>query len=168
MGKTTREVVDGMNEEARRQMEASEVVLLKEGEDVVVELEENDLANVGLSTAKAEGGVEVEIVKPGTGLPFLPPMKVAILGADSKKYRRLMGDVINQTLSRNMKGRPPAANEDQNVNLVAGITVEWNLVENGKPVVLSFEKAVEVYKRFPWMKEQLERASRDRTLFFGN
>ena len=80
---------------------------------------------------------------------------ITVYSKDSRAYR--------QSASLLARGE---GGEDGAEFLLAGVTKEWENIEiDGKTIEFNQENAIDVYKRFPFIIEQLERVVFDRLKF---
>jgi len=118
----------------------------------------------------ANDGANVELVHPvsGEGLGI----RVRVIGKDSDEFRRLIAAQSRRRVQRMAKqGRGVKAPdqeeiEHENVDLLAASTLGWEgMVYEGKELPFTRENAVMVYSKYPWVREQVDVAIGDRSLF---
>jgi hypothetical protein len=124
----------------------------------------------------SDEGAEVQIFAPdGTELQFY----IRVLGIDSDAFRqkstdmararakRLMG--AGQRFRRNqVPNIDPAQEEADEVELLATITIGWrgpDAVLEGKPLVFSLEACKMLYRRFRWIRKQVDEFVGERANF---
>jgi len=120
-----------------------------------------------LDTVRAgELGYELELKAPdGRALPG----RIRIRGYDSETYQALLDEQQRKRLARMAMSRTPAVEEmnaeslEAAASLVLGWTVLFDL--EGKPFEYSSANAVTLFRRFPWIREQVERAAGVRANF---
>lgn len=125
-----------------------------------------DLAE--LDTVKgAEEGYELELRHPTTGEPI--GAFITVIGEDSDRYqehlRALQKKSVDQFVrSRKVNGVDP---EEEGINLLAAATKSWHSLPpvDGKALEFSTGNARTLYKRFPWIREQVAVAVRERANF---
>lgn len=122
-----------------------------------------------LDTAKgAEQGYELTLSHPKTGEPT--PMKITVLGADSDAYREKLRDFQRRRADRMNKGRrlsvTPEEIEAETLEMLVAVTTGWSgFTLDGAPLPFSGDNARTVYRRFSWIREQVDQAVGDRANF---
>jgi hypothetical protein len=128
-----------------------------------------DLADLDLVSAANEG-VEVELVHPtnGEGLGI----KVRVVGRDSDEFRRLSAAQARRRVQRMSKGGFRNKTQDveeleaEGIELLAACTKGWTgMVMNKEVVPFSRDAAITIYTKYPWIREQVDTAIGDRSLF---
>lgn len=126
-----------------------------------------DLAT--LDTRKgAELGFSVELLHPKTGAPT--GARVTVRGADSDIYEEKFRELQRQrlgTLARQRSARlDPDQIEADSIVLLAAVTAGWDgIEENGAAVQFNEAAAQALYRRFPWIREQVDAAVHERGNF---
>lgn len=132
---------------------------------------------VDLSTldtvAGANNGFDVVIYHPGT-LANLG-ITISVLGKDSdefqkvsRKHQKKRLDRLSKGGFRGMAGLSAEESERDGLELLAACTMGWTgVVLDGKDVPFSTENAIDIYTRFPWIREQVDIAMGDRSNFLG-
>jgi len=98
------------------------------------------------------------------------PMKIKIIGKDSDKFIKLSEDFRRSTLD-DMKNNKTVeqrieTSKEYGDNLLIACTIEWQGIElDGKKLECTPENVKLVYKRFGWIKEQIDSAIADRANF---
>ncbi len=111
---------------------------------------------------KSNQGVEVQIQHPTTGENLAT---IKVLGTESDKFRTIQKKYFEKTRNKKMSA---VQVEQFRYESVAECVVSWDgIVENGKPIGLSKESAISVFRRCPWMLEQIEDAMGDTDLFLS-
>jgi hypothetical protein len=130
-----------------------------------------DLSKLEIASASEEG-TRIEIYHPITEQSFEPPIYVWVVGVDSQLYQKTALALQNKAMKKMIKsGRlrmSMTAEEQQanNIELYAKCTVNWENVEwEGKPLLCNFENVRMVLNKLPWLREQIETAISDRSLF---
>lgn len=126
-----------------------------------------DFANLDLTVAANEGA-EVELLHPVTGEGL--GSFVSILGTDSDRYKERMNKLRNKRIEAAKKAETiDMTAEDldqQNVDLLVACTTGFrDLVLDGEPVVFSATIAQQMYTRFSWMRDQIDREIGNRANF---
>lgn len=126
-----------------------------------------DLAQYDI-TEKAEQGAELVLAHPVTGEPL--DAVITLFGHDSAAYRNKLRDFAQQQISKG-KGKPKLdleASEKQAAELLAACTIGWkHIEEGGKAIPFSYAACVEVYRKYRWIREQVDVFVGDRANFFG-
>lgn len=105
--------------------------------------------------------VVVELKHPKTKEPI--GMSVTLYATHTKEFKEAQYKLIDTALAKRAKVKedyiPSAKETDENRILqLAEITKSWDIKQDGKPVKLSVEKAVEIYNKLPFVRSQLETA----------
>src|SRR5512135_3668091 len=126
-----------------------------------------DLKNLDTSEA-AETGAVLEVLHPTENTPL--GIRITLAGADSDIYRKFMYKATNKRVQRLKPGQGvPFTAEEQEENgldLLATCTLAWEgVVVDGEEIPCNKENAKELYRRFPWLKEQVDQFVGDRANF---
>lgn len=118
----------------------------------------------GLAKAQ-DDGIDVNITHPGTGDELGIVVRVA--GPDSARQKKARALVSNERLSKSRNKKPSVAElQADAIRITAASVISWNgIEENGKPVEYSAEAAEDIFRRFPFLYEQVADAVGDRSLF---
>ena len=122
-----------------------------------------DLAT--LDTAKvAEEGAELRVAHPTTGEDL--GITITLIGTDSKTFRDISKSRATASLKKKTREIDLDQNESDAVDLLAKCTKGWSgVTENGKEVAFSFDNAVQLYTKYLWLREQIDRFMADRSNF---
>ena len=122
-----------------------------------------DLAK--LDTAKvAEEGAELRVAHPTTGEDL--GITITLIGTDSKTFRDISKSRATASLKKKTREIDLDQNESDAVDLLAKCTKGWSgITENGKEVAFSFDNAVQLYTKYLWLREQIDRFMADRSNF---
>ena len=122
-----------------------------------------DLAT--LDTAKvAEEGAELLVSHPTTGEDL--GIKITLIGTDSKTFRDISKIRATMALKKKSREIDLDQNEQDSIELLARCTKGWSgITENGKDIPFSHENAVELYTKYLWLREQIDRFMADRSNF---
>lgn len=123
-----------------------------------------------LSTLDAVDTTDVIIIHPSSKEPI--GLVITVYGYDSEHYQKLQRAKINKRLAA--KNRKPLTSEQmerESIELLAKSTKCW--AQGGQETVLvageclpyTPDNAITLYTRFPFIKEQVDEAIGDRTLF---
>jgi hypothetical protein len=126
-----------------------------------------DLSILDTSEA-AEKGAVLEIMHPTENT--LLGIQITLAGADSDLYRKIVNKNVNKRVQRMKPGQsiPFTAEEQEEsgLNLLASCTLAWDgVVVDGETVPCNKENAKELYRRFPWIREQVDLFIGDRANF---
>ncbi len=120
-----------------------------------------DLAKLD-TTNLAEKGSALELRHPVT----MEKLGATILlaGADSHIYRNAQQKIAERRLAG---GKPGTPNLDgmlaEGIDLLATCTLGWeNIIVEGESINFTRDEVVELYTRFIWIKEQVDRFIHDR------
>ena len=122
-----------------------------------------DLAK--LDTAKvAEEGAELFVAHPTTGEDL--GITITLIGTDSKTFRDISKSRATASLKKKTREIDLDQNESDAVELLAKCTKGWTgITENGKEVAFSYDNAVQLYTKYLWLREQIDRFMADRANF---
>ena len=117
-----------------------------------------DLAS--LDTAKkANEGVWMPVIHPKTKLPT--GLRILLFGMDSEIQQKYQRDYMDRMVQRKADAPAPDQAEEE-LEMLATCTGGWDM--NGSPLVLegkelpfTHENAKAVYKRFAWIKGDVDR-----------
>ena len=122
-----------------------------------------DLSNLDLDTKAEQGAIYVPH-HPADSSKKLP-MQLFLVGHDSKTYKaaaKRMSASVRSLKEDDDQGREEAA-----CQLLADCTKGWKgVVEGGEEVTFSKEAAKDLYMKYTWLYEQVNRAIVDRSRFF--
>ena len=138
------------------------------------EMKQIDLSSLDTVTG-ANAGFDVELFHPGTREDL--GITIHVLGRDSDKYQEVSRRQQKRRTAKLSKGgfRPgnvggsisPEELESGSIELLAECTTGWssNMALDGEPLAFTVENAKTVYKRFPWIREQVDEAIDNRANF---
>lgn len=120
------------------------------------------------SVAVANQGETLALLHPGTNEEL--DITITLMGSDSDEYRTTIKKRFEaaQRQAKNKRNQDVDLDdaEQKSQELLAKMTLGWeNLEMDGKSVKFSFEAAKDVYARFPWIREQVEKFISDRSNF---
>jgi hypothetical protein len=95
------------------------------------------------------------------------PVSITVTGVHSQRFRRIEA----QHRKRKLKASRLTGETiyDENIEKVAACTVSWEgFFVNGTPVEMTPHNVKELYKRCPWVLEQVLEAMNDHARFFTN
>ena len=127
-----------------------------------------DLATLDTKAAANEGA-DITLTNPITGEDT--DITIRVLGRDSDAFKRVESEQLKRRLEKTRKAKkfsPMSAEEaeEDGFDLLAACTTAWtNVALDGGPLPFSAANALMVYKRFPWIKEQVDQAIGDRAVF---
>ena len=118
----------------------------------------------------AEMGATLEVLHPTENTPL--GITITLAGADSDVYRKMVNKSVNKRVQRIKPGQsiPFTAEEQEEsgLNLLAACTLAWEgVVVEGETLPCNTENAKMVYRRFPWIKEQVDQFIGDRANFLS-
>ena len=124
-----------------------------------------DLSDLDYINTSQESGYEVEILHPKTGESL--GMWVSVAGPDSDKARRAIQRGVDRALRAQRTRRPSSADiQDNYVRQLAETCISWKgFQENGQPIEFTPENVAKVFRRFPFIREQVDAAAADRANF---
>lgn len=122
-----------------------------------------------LDTARgAEQGYELTLSHPKTGEPT--PMKITVLGADSDAYREKVREFQRRRADRMNKNRrlsvTPDEIEAETLEMLVAVTTGWSgFTLDGAALPFSGDNVRAIYRRFSWIREQVDQTVGDRANF---
>jgi hypothetical protein len=126
-----------------------------------------DLAQFDTSKT-SEKGVELVIINPKTLEES--EVKIRLAGIDSSYYRNQIKLRAEQQLSKGQKKATTIdmdKSELEGCKLLAACTLGWSgIEENGKAIEFTYENAVDLYMRYKFLQQQVDRFVGDRANFF--
>lgn len=125
-----------------------------------------DLSTLNVVEAANKGTV-VDITHPVSGEVL--GIKITVAGSDSDIYRKAQRQILNKRLAQRAVKTKAEEIENESLELLVKCTLGWEGVEEaGAPIPFSAEAARSLYKKYPWLREQVDTAIADRSLFLGN
>ena len=130
-----------------------------------------DLAAIDTIIGSNEG-FDVKIYHPGTMVDL--GININVLGKDSDEFQKVSRAQSKKRMAKIAKGgfriqnmTPPSEEiEADGMELLAKCTKSWSgVVIDSKEIEFSYNNALMVYERFPWLKEQVDTAIGDRANF---
>ena len=122
-----------------------------------------DLATLDTSKV-AEEGAELLVAHPTTGEDL--GIKITLIGTDSKTFRDISKSRATASLKKKSREIDLDQNEQDSIELLARCTKGWSgITENGKDIPFGHENAVELYTKYLWLREQIDRFMADRSTF---
>ena len=122
-----------------------------------------DLATLDTSKV-AEEGAELLVSHPTTGEDL--GITIILIGTDSKTFRDISKSRATASLKKKTREIDLDQNESDAVELLAKCTKGWTgITENGKEVAFSYDNAVQLYTKYLWLREQIDRFMADRSNF---
>lgn len=120
-----------------------------------------------LNTVRAgEQGYELELKTPAG---HLVPGHVRVRGYDSETWQRMLDEQQRKRLARGAMGKTPTVEEmnADSLEAAAALVMAWTCPFNldGKAFEYTPQNALTLLKRFPWIREQVERAAGVRANF---
>lgn len=120
-----------------------------------------DLSNLD-TRAEANAGRVMTLKHPSDGSVLMTdekkpqPMTITLHGLDSDNYAKHKHFMHARVIEE--QGKMVDADELQrrNSESFASVTITWHLWLDGALVPFSKDKAIEIYTRFPWIREQID------------
>lgn len=117
--------------------------------------------------------IDVILLHPATQEAILKDdkteMSITVYLPHSAKYKEVVHDQVNRRIAKmQKKGKTTLTAqemEDTGLELLAKITKKWDIVFNGETPKLTIPAAMELYREFPWIKDQVEEEINDATNF---
>lgn len=123
-----------------------------------------DLAKLDVSAA-AEEGAELELLHPVTGKGL--GGRIRVVGADSDRYRSAVRSVSSKRVHKRRRAPlTPEEVEEEGLDILVKATLEWrDIVVDGETLVFTKDNVRNLYRRFPWIREQVDGFISDRGNF---
>lgn len=128
-----------------------------------------DLSKID-TIAGANAGFDVQIYHPGTNEDL--GITIKVLGKDSDEFRKISQAQSKKRMAKISKAGFRNSNvpleeiERDGLELMAACTKAWTgVVIDGKALECNAVNAIELYERFPWIREQVDLAIGDRANF---
>lgn len=113
-----------------------------------------DLATLDTSKAQDEG-IEVTILHPKTEEPLGITIRVA--GVDSDRAKRARREILDRRIRKRKRSFTAKEIEDDELQQLAAQTISWTgVVIDGKEIELTPDSAAALYRRFPFIKRQVD------------
>ncbi len=110
---------------------------------------------------------ECVIKHPTTGEPT--DIVINLYGQDSKVYQKASKKNLNTILKKGTKNTNADQVEARSLDLLAACSASWaNMVVDGEELECTTQNARDVYKRYAWIKEQVDEHLGDRANFLQN
>lgn len=117
--------------------------------------------------------IEVILNHPATLEPILKAdgteMSITVYAPHSKVYKDALHEQTNRRLQKAQKTKKFSMTseevEQSSLEVLARITKEWDIVLGGKTPKLDIQSATELYRDYPWIKDQVEEAVNDNASF---
>ena len=120
----------------------------------------------------ANQGAVMEVENPATGEKLRAAggelVTITLLGLDSDKLKKRQNELTNDILKKGFRPKRVTAekNEDERLSTLALATVDWQNVEaGGEKLQCTPDNARSLYKKLPWLAEQVDAFIGDRANF---
>lgn len=128
----------------------------------------SDLSSVELNETS-----QIIIMHPVDGVPLEDDngkeMYVEVYGQDSDQYQQVLRNQKNRLIAKAQRSKQinvtAEMQETNALELLCKSIKDWSLQLDGQPFEFSEENAKSLFKRFPWIKEQVEAGIYDRRNF---
>lgn len=126
-----------------------------------------DLATFDSLTEAQEDGIDVHIEHPGTGEPLGITIRVA--GPDSERQRKAYRRLGEKRLRAGRKKLTTEEMEEDAFELLARSLISWTFAPGvtigGEVPAFDVDAAKGLFRRFPWIREQVDMAAGSRAGF---
>ena len=133
-----------------------------------------DLKNL---TTKQEGAT-LELRHPATGEKLTygkdndKIMHLILAGVDSDAYKKAQRKVADRRFKQQQKFRQvrltSAMIEDEAIEILTAVTLGGKLFMDGKETTVDANNAGDIYREYPWIKEQADAFIEDRSNFLSS
>ena len=114
--------------------------------------------------AKAEEGAVMQVKNPLTGEAL--GATITLIGTDSKAFRDLAKQRATATLKRTKEEQENYDSDDEMSVMLSKCTLAWSGVEEGvEAVEFSQENALMMYRKYRWLRDQVDQFIGDRANF---
>lgn len=118
-----------------------------------------DLATLDTSNAQEEG-IDVTILHPKTDEPL--GITIRIAGVDSDRAKRARREILDRRIRKRKRSFTAKEIEEDELQQLAAQTISWSgVIIDGREVPLSADNAIALYKRFPFIKRQVDAEAGD-------
>jgi len=115
----------------------------------------------------ANEGVWMNLEHPVTGEPL--DVRIKLAGIDSDYYKKELRKQQNKKFKKGFRKLSAEELEADTIELLVACTLDWEGVElEGQALECNPENVRKIYKRFPWIKEQVDNFINDRANFLKN
>lgn len=123
-----------------------------------------DLSQFDTLSAAQEQGIDVEILDPA-GKPIGVSIKMA--GPDSERAKKAQRRITNARLARrNLKPLTAEEIEEEVMASLGDMTISWSPITlDGADLPCTPDNAAKLYRRFPFIRDQVNEAAGDRAGF---
>lgn len=115
----------------------------------------------------SDEGVDMHLLDPNFEEMYLDddtrtkPVNIRLLGKDSERFLKKQRQLTERRIQRSRGQRAnklPSVEETlaEQCELLAAVTLGWNIEEGDGPVPFSEAKARDIYMRYPWIREQVD------------
>jgi hypothetical protein len=133
-----------------------------------------DLSNLEVKEEKQ--AVAMQVVHPITRKPMFDeatkePVEIVVLSADSSEAANARQKIADKALKARSQGRSPSAAdvEEGGIEILAFCTKSWkHVVWEKAELPYSRENAKMIYRKLPWLRQQVDAFSADLNNFLGN
>lgn len=118
--------------------------------------------------------IQVELYHPATYEPLTTedgkPMVIEVYAPHSLAHKEVVHEQGNRQLEKMQKNKGKykltvQELEEFGIERLSKVTKDWLIQLNGQKPKFTVQKAVELYKDFPWIKDQIEEALSDNASF---
>lgn len=128
-----------------------------------------DLSKLDVVTAADEGALLTlkHPVDESTLETEKGPMQILLVGTDSSTYRNILKNRARQRLNQKKSTKIDLDEAElKGIQLLAKCTLDFiNILDDGKYVKYTYEDAIKLYQKYPWIKEQVDEFMSDRSNF---
>ena len=115
----------------------------------------------------ANEGVWMNLEHPVTGEPL--DVRIKLAGIDSDYYKKELRKQQNKKFKKGFRKLSAEELEADTIELLVACTLDWEGVElEGQALECNPENVRKIYKRFPWIREQVDNFINDRANFLKN
>ena len=130
-----------------------------------------DLSKLDMNEA-ASRGAEMVLRHPSSGEELFTddePIIFQLLGSDSAEYRQRIRAAANKSINKGRRTQTVERLEQESIDLLAGVTVDWSgVVVDGEAVEFSHNAAKKLYTEYAWIREQVDEFVGERSNFLSN
>ena len=113
-----------------------------------------------------------EILKYGGKKDQEHTMHLILAGVDSDAYKKAQRKVTDRRFKQQQKFRQlrltSSMLEDEAIEILTAVTLGGKLFMDGKEVTVDANNAGEIYREYPWIKEQADAFIEDRSNFLSS
>ena len=122
-----------------------------------------------IKEAEEQGTPLRDPYKDSDGNPYILhhiPITITVCGQDSRQYSEATSALARKRMARKGKDPTLSSMEADGIELLVRCTIGWSgIKENGEYLAFNEENCKKIYRDYKWIREQVDTAIMDRSLF---